>query len=66
MLTVKELENEVSRLPREELARFRAWFDEFDAQTWDRQFETDASSGKLDQLADSAIDDFRIGKHREL
>jgi len=66
MLTVKELENEVARLPREELARFRAWFDEFDAQTWDRQFETDANSGKLDQLADSAIADFRIGKHREL
>ena len=66
MLTVKELENEVARLSREELARFRAWFDEFDAQFWDRQFESDANSGKLDQLADKAIADFRAGKHREL
>jgi len=48
------------------LARFRAWFDEFDAQDWDRQFETDVSSGKLDQIGDSAIADFRAGKHREL
>jgi len=66
MLTVKELENEVARLSREELARFRAWFDEFDAQAWDRQFESDAKSGKLDRLADSAIAEYRSGKHREL
>ncbi len=66
MLTVKELETEVARLSREELARFRAWFDEFDAQAWDRQFETDASSGKLDQIADSAIADYKAGKRREL
>jgi hypothetical protein len=66
MLTVKELENEVARLSREELARFRAWFDEFDAQAWDRQFESDANSGKLDRLADSAVTDYRAGKHREL
>jgi len=66
MLTVKELENEVARLSREELARFRAWFDEFDAQAWDRQFESDANSGKLDRLADSAIAEYRSGKHREL
>ena len=66
MLTVKELENEVARLSREELARFRAWFDEFDAQAWDQQFESDANSGKLDRLADSAIAEYRSGKHREL
>jgi hypothetical protein len=66
MLTVKEIETEVTRLSREELARFRAWFDEFDAQAWDRQFEIDASSGKLDLLANSAIADFKAGKHRKL
>ena len=66
MLTVKELENEVARLSRQDLARFRAWFYEFDAHTWDRQLESDANSGKLDQLADKAIADFKAGKHREL
>jgi len=44
------------------LARFRQWFEEFDAQVWDEQFEGDAKSGKLDKLADKAKSDFRAGK----
>jgi hypothetical protein len=51
MLTVQELEKEIARLPLDDLARLRAWFDEFDAQIWDEQFETDVKSGKLDSLA---------------
>jgi hypothetical protein len=66
MLTIQELEKEIARLPSEELARLRAWFDEFDAQAWERQFEADANSGKLDQLANEAIIDFKSGKYREL
>jgi hypothetical protein len=66
MLTVQELENEVARLPREELSRFRAWFDQFDAQIWDRQIEADANSGKLDELATRAIADFNAGKYYEV
>ena len=66
MPTVKELEKEVASLSREELVRFRAWFDEFDAQTRDRQIEADANSGKLDKLAEQAITDFKSGKYHEL
>ena len=50
MRTVQEIEKAVSRLPLEELARFREWFDEFDAKVWDKQFEADAKSGKLDRI----------------
>ena len=66
MRTVQEIEKAVSRLPLEELARFREWFDEFDAKVWDKQFEADAKSGKLDKLANQAIADFRAGKYKEL
>lgn len=52
MATVQKIEKEVSNLSREELAEFRAWFDEFDAAIWDKQFEEDVRSGKLDELAD--------------
>jgi len=45
MSTIQEIEQAVSRLSFEELARFREWFDEFDARIWDRQFEEDAKSG---------------------
>jgi len=66
MLTIREIERAVSQLPQEELARFREWFDEFDAKTWDSQFEADAMSGRLDKVAGQAIADFRAGQYSEL
>ena len=65
MQTVQELQSAVSQLSADELARFREWFDGFDAEVWDRQFEEDAKSGKLDQLANQAIADFRVGKCKQ-
>jgi hypothetical protein len=66
MQTVQEIKRAISRLPQEELARFREWFDEFDAKVWGKQFEADVKSGKLDKLADQAVADFRAGKCKEL
>ncbi len=66
MRTVQKIEKEVSNLSREELAEFRAWFEEFDAVIWDKQFEEDVKSGKLDELAESAIKDFKKGKFKEI
>jgi hypothetical protein len=66
MQAVQELQSAVSQLSAEELARFREWFDKFDAEVWDRQFEEDAKSGKLDQLANQAIADFQAGKCKQL
>ena len=63
---VKEIELAVSKLSSGQLDSFREWFDEFDAEVWDKQFEVDALSGKLDRLADQAISDFRAGKCKEL
>ena len=64
--TVKELQAAVSRLSSQELARFREWFEEFEAKMWDEQFEKDVRSGKLDHLADQAISDLRAGNCLEL
>ncbi|MYC71559.1 MAG: hypothetical protein F4X17_12705 [Gemmatimonadetes bacterium] len=66
MQAVQELQSAVSQLSVDELACFREWFDEFDAEVWDRQFEKDVKSGSLDQLAEQAIVDFRAGKCKEL
>ena len=66
MQAMQELQSAVTQLSAEELARFRAWFDEFDAEVWDGQFEEDAKSGKLDRLANRAIADFRAGKCKQL
>ena len=64
--TVQELQAAVSQLSAHELARFREWFEGYEAKMWDDQFEDDVKSGKLDHLADQAIADLRAGNCREL
>lgn len=65
-MSIQEIEQAIAELSPKELARFREWFEEFDAQVWDEQFEHDARAGKLDKLADKAIKDYRAGKAKEL
>ena len=57
MSTVKEIEDAVRHLAAEDLAAFRAWFAEFDAGEWDRQFEEDVAAGRLDKLAEEELQD---------
>ncbi|MFQ5673311.1 MAG: hypothetical protein ACE5G9_09460 [Nitrospinales bacterium] len=66
MTTRHEIEKAVSGLPPSELARFRAWFEEFDAALWDKQFEEDAKAGNLDALAKKAVAEFKEGRFKEL
>jgi len=66
MSTVEEIQEAVSQLPQEDLAAFRLWFAEFDAILWDRQLEVDAAAGRLDQLAEEALQDLRAGRCTEL
>jgi hypothetical protein len=65
-MTGEDLEKAISQLAPQELDRFRAWFDEFDAARWDDKIERDARAGRLDQLAEHAIAEFRTGRAREL
>ncbi|MBM4174810.1 MAG: hypothetical protein FJ213_01350 [Ignavibacteria bacterium] len=66
MTSVKEIESAIEKLAKDELAAFREWYEEFDAKLWDKQFEEDVSSGKLDVLANAALDDYRTGKCKEI
>jgi hypothetical protein len=65
-MTIEDLEKAVAKLPPDQLAEFRVWFEEFDAVRFDEKIERDAKAGKLDTPADRAIDDFRKGRAREL
>ena len=65
-MSIQQLELAVTQLPPKDLARFREWFDGFDAQVWDKQFEADAESGKLDKIAEQSLNDYRTGKAKEL
>jgi hypothetical protein len=66
MSTIQEIEDAIRQLSPEDLAAFRAWFAEFDAGLWDRQMEVDISAGRLDALAEEALEDFRDGRCTEL
>jgi hypothetical protein len=66
MSTVQEIESAVRQLSSQDLAAFRAWFAEFDARAWDRQFEEDVAAGRLDKLAQEAIEDLRAGRCTDL
>jgi hypothetical protein len=61
-MTLKELEQSISKLPPGEVAEFREWFLRFDGDRWDEQIEKDASSGKLNSLAKTALREFRSGQ----
>lgn len=52
---LEKIERQIKDLSAEEMAELRAWFAEFDAEAWDRRFEADVRSGKLDALATDAL-----------
>ena len=66
MRTVQEIEQAVTQLSKDQSAEFRAWYEQFDAEAWDRQIEEDIAAGKLDALADAAIADRQAGRTRKL
>jgi hypothetical protein len=66
MSKVNDLERQVQGLAADELAAFRRWFAEFDSEAWDRQFEADAKTGKLDSLAERARQAHAAGKSSKL
>jgi hypothetical protein len=66
MSEVEQLEQKIESLSPDDLAKFRAWFLEFDERLWDAQIEADAKAGKLDGLINEALADYNTGKAREL
>jgi len=63
---VEHIEQQVASLAPDELASFRTWFASFDADLWDKQIATDASAGRLDALADAALEEHRKGHTKSL
>jgi hypothetical protein len=66
MTTAEDVEKAVEQLAPQELARFRAWFEVFDANRFDAAIERDAKAGRLDAFAEEAIAAYRAGQSRDL
>ena len=65
-MTITELEQAVTQLSEEELVRFRAWFDEYFAEIWDKQIEDDAKAGRLDKLIAEVTEEYNAGLSKPL
>lgn len=64
--TAEEVEKAVAQLPQDQLRRFRAWYEKFDSEAWDKQIEQDLAAGKLDELAEAALADHKAGSTKNL
>ena len=65
-MTTEDIEKAVEHLAPRDLARFRAWFEAFDAVQFDLAIERDVGAGKLDAHADEALAAHRAGRSRDL
>jgi hypothetical protein len=63
---IELLEKQIRELSSDELAELRQWFADFDAEMWDRQMEADVKAGKLDRLAEEALQEFAAGRTKPL
>ena len=64
MSSLLTIEEEIQKLPEDDFIVLREWFQDLDSKKWDDQIEVDAVSGKLDELANAALNDFKHGKYK--
>lgn len=66
MTTVEDIKTAILQLPPRARAELRQWYDHIEAEAWDQQIETDVRNGRLDKLADEALQALRAGTTTEL
>ncbi len=65
-MNIEELKSAEAQLSSEKLAEFSKWFEEFMADEWDRQIETDILAGRLNAAGQRAEEDFMAGRANAL
>jgi ABC-type phosphate transport system auxiliary subunit len=66
MSTVQEIETAIQKLKPQEIREVGDWLDELREELWDRQIDADIKAGRLDKLADKALEDYRAGHCKPL
>ena len=61
-MTAIELEEQIQKLPPDELSHFADWFEHFITDQWDKKIKEDIRAGRLDHLARKADKDFEDGR----
>jgi len=64
---IEEIERAIGTLTQEELEELRLWLDEYAGpRPLDRRIEGDLAAGRLDGAVQSALDDEKRGRVRQL
>jgi hypothetical protein len=63
-VSVAEIEAAIRTLPKEALARFNVWYQEFIEEQWDQQIRQDVSAGQLDFLIEESLKEREAGTLR--
>lgn len=63
---LEDIQSLIYDLNKDERARLREWFDEYDGDSWDARFDKDVQAKKMQQLADAAKKSFNDGKFKDV
>ena len=63
-MSVTEIKLAIEALSAQERCELTAWLQNFPADDWDRQMESDARAGRFDALVREADEDYRQGDCR--
>ena len=66
MTTMQEIKSAIGSLSHQDYMQFLGWIHDKDWGDWDQQLEADITSGKLDFLAQEALEQKRKNKLRDL
>ena len=66
MTKLESITKAITELSDAERAELRLFLDELEADLWDAQIERDAVAGKLDKLAERALENYKAGRVKDL
>ena len=66
MNLLEQIQAKIYELTREERTRLREWFDEFDGDSWDKDFDENVKEKKLDDETSKAKKNFSDGEFKDL
>jgi hypothetical protein len=66
MSTVAEIEKALQTIPLGDARKVADWLQHYLDEKWDRQTDADIDAGRLDNFAETAIEDHRAGRVKPL
>jgi hypothetical protein len=61
-MDLAELKQAIQNLSSKNFKTFEVWFDNFRSEQWEKEISADTKAGKLNKMAEQALEDFRKGK----